>query len=160
MTDQSGALFALNDHDVPEREQALAHFYNTYKNEPLVVNKWLMLQANSTLPQVIDTVKNLIQHPAFDIHNPNNVYALLVTFGENTLRFHDKNGVGYRLLADQVLVIDKNNPQVSARIVRPLTQWKQMDAVRGVMMKAELTRIMESKNLSGNLFEIVSKSLL
>jgi aminopeptidase N len=160
MTDQSGALFALNDHAVPQREQALSHFYETYKNEPLVVNKWLMLQANTTLPHAIHDVKKLIHHPAFDIKNPNNVYALLVTLGDNTARFHDKNGAGYQLLADQVLVIDKNNPQVSARIVRPLTQWKQMDSVRGVMMKAELMRLLETKKLSSNLYEIVSKSVL
>ena len=160
MTDQLGALFALNDHDLPQREQALSYFYHAYENEPLVVNKWLSLQATTSLPHAIDDVKKLIQHPAFDINNPNNVYALLVTFGDNTLRFHDKNGSGYHLLAEQILVIDALNPQVSARIVRPLTQWQQMDAVRGVMMKAELTRLIETKNLSSNLYEIVSKSLV
>jgi aminopeptidase N len=160
MTDQLGALSALNDHDVPEREQALSHFYDNYKNEPLVVNKWLSLQASSTLPQVIDTVKNLIHHAAFDMNNPNNVYALLVTFGANTYRFNDVNGAGYQLLADQILMIDAKNPQVSARVVQPLTQWQQMDAVRGVMMRAELKRLLESKKLSANLYEVVSKSLM
>ncbi|OGT44351.1 MAG: aminopeptidase N [Gammaproteobacteria bacterium RIFCSPHIGHO2_12_FULL_40_19] len=160
MTDQLGALFALNDHDVPQREQALSNFYHAYENEPLVVNKWLQLQANTTLAHMIDDVKKLIHHPAFDINNPNNVYALLVTFGDNTVRFHDKNGSGYHLLAEQTLAIDAKNPQVSARIVRPLTQWKQIDSVRGVMMKAELTRLLESKKLSSNLYEIVSKSLV
>src|SRR3990167_4032112 len=87
-------------------------------------------------------------------------HALLVTFGENTLRFNEINGAGYQLLADQVLVIDKNNPQVAARIVQPLTHWKKLDVVRGALMKAELTRLLESKKLSGNVFEIVSKSLL
>ena len=160
MTDQLGALSALNDHDVMQRSQALGKFYDQYQHEPLVVNKWLALQAGSLLPHVIDDVKNLIHHAAFDIKNPNNVYALLVTFGQNTARFHDKHGDGYKLLADQVLAIDANNPQVSARVVSPLTQWQQMDAVRGVMMKAELTRIMESGKLSDNLYEIVKKSLV
>ncbi len=160
MTDQLGALSALNDHSVPQRESALSHFYDTYQDDPLVVNKWLSLQASSRLPQAIEDVKKLLHHPAFDINNPNNVYALLVTFGENTLRFHDKNGMGYQLLADQALKIDKHNPHVAARIVQPLTQWKQMDPVRGVMMKAELTRLLESKKLSDNLYEIVTKSVL
>lgn len=160
MTDQIGALIALNEHDLPEREDALARFYNTYQHEPLVVNKWFSLQAGSVLPSVVDDVRKLIQHPAFDIQNPNNVYALLVTFGDNMLRFHDKSGDAYRLLTEQIFAIDAINPQVSARIVRPLTQWKQLDAVRGVMMKAELTRLLESKKLSSNLYEIVSKSVL
>ncbi|HLB56378.1 MAG TPA: aminopeptidase N [Coxiellaceae bacterium] len=160
MTDQLGGLVALNDHDVPQREEALAAFYHQYQHEPLVVNKWLTLQASSTLPNTIEAVKNLIHNNAFDIKNPNNVFALLVTFGENTLRFNEINGAGYQLLADQVLVIDKNNPQVAARIVQPLTHWKKLDVVRGALMKAELTRLLESKKLSGNVFEIVSKSLL
>lgn len=158
MTDQLGALAVLNDHAIPERQKALSHFYTVYKNEPLVVNKWLSLQANSLLPGVISDVKKLIHHEAFDIQNPNNVYALLVTFGENTIRFHDKTGEGYKLLADQTLVIDEINPQVSARIIRPLTQWQQMDELRGELMKNELARLATVKNLSGNLYEIVSKS--
>ena len=160
MTDQWGALVALNDRDIPERERALTIFYEQYKNEPLVVNKWLSLCASSLLPNTLNDVKHLITHPAFDIHNPNNVYALLVTFGQNTVRFHDKHGDGYQLIADHVLKIDAHNPQVAARVVQPLTQWKQVDSVRGVMMKAELKRIIESGKLSDNLLEIVSKSLI
>ena len=160
MTDQIAGLMALNDRELPQREQALANFYEQYKNEPLVVNKWFSLCASTLLSHVTDDVKKLLQHPAFDINNPNNVYALLVTFGENTLRFHDKNGLGYRLIADQVLALDAFNPQVAVRVVQPLTQWKKMDAVRGVMMQAELKRIKESGKLSDNLLEIVSKSLV
>lgn len=159
MTDRLGALIAFNDHDVPLREQVLADFYHTYQHEPLVVNKWLSLQAGAAVPHAMNDVKKLLAHPAFDMNNPNNVYALLVTFGENTICFHDKNGGGYRLLATQVLLLDAKNPQVATRVVQPLTQWRQMDAVRGVMMKAELTRLLESQKLSDNLFEIVSKSL-
>ncbi|MDP1574482.1 MAG: aminopeptidase N [Coxiellaceae bacterium] len=159
MTDQFAALVALNDCDVPQREVALAKFYTQYQHEPLVMNKWLSLQASTLLSQAIHDVQALLVHPSYDQQNPNNVYALLVTFGENTLRFHDISGEGYKLIANQVLVLDKFNPQVSSRVVRPLIQWKQMDAVRGVMMQAELKRILESKKLSDNLYEIVSKSI-
>lgn len=159
MTDQWGALIALNDHDIAPRTEALTHFYDKYQHEPLVVNKWFALQASTLLPQAINDVKKLLHHPAFDINNPNNVYALLVTFGDNTLRFHEKNGDGYKLLTDQVLLIDAINPQVAARVVRPLTQWKQMDPARSVLMKIELMR-MRNASLSDNLCEIVNKSLL
>src|SRR3990167_4463045 len=159
MTDTIGALAALNNFAGGERERALTHFYETYQQEPLVVNKWLALQASTHLPHVLEDIEQLLTHPAFDIKNPNNVYALLVSFGDNTLQFHNKNGKGYRLIADQALVLDALNPQVSGRVVRPLTQWKQMDPTRSVMMRAELTRMMESGKLSYQLFEIVSKSV-
>ncbi|PIZ04447.1 MAG: aminopeptidase N [Gammaproteobacteria bacterium CG_4_10_14_0_8_um_filter_38_16] len=160
MTDQLGALSALNDHATLLREKALADFYDQYQHDMLVVNKWLALQASSLLPTVIGDVKKLLQHPAFDISNPNKVYALLVTFGQNTVRFHDKNGEGYELLAAQTQLIDAKNPQVSARVVQPLTQWKQMDSARGALMKAQLEKLSVSGKLSDNLFEIVTKSLV
>ena len=159
MTDCLGALKALNDHPVPQREQALSHFYHTYQHEPLVVNKWLTLHATSVLSSVLDAVKALLNHPAFDFKNPNNIYALLVAFGENTLRFHDKSGMAYRFLADEILKLDAENPQVAARVVQPLIQWQKMDEIRGTFMRAELQRIADQKNLSSNLYEIVMKSL-
>ena len=159
MTDQLGALYALNDHATLKRKSALEKFYQQYQNEPLVVNKWLSLHASSANEKVIDDIRALLHHRAFDIRNPNNVYALLVTFGENTVRFHDKSGVGYALLAEQILAIDTLNPQVSARVVRPLTQWKQMDVARGALMKAQLQWLFDTNKLSENLYEIVSKSL-
>lgn len=159
MTDQLGALYALNDMTSEKRKSALDKFYEQYQHEPLVVNKWLSLHASSANEKVIEDVKELLHHRAFDIRNPNNVYALLVTFGENTVRFHDKSGDGYALLAEQILVIDALNPQVSARVVRPLTQWKQMDDVRGALMKAQLQWLFDTKKLSENLYEIVLKSL-
>ena len=158
MTDQLGALIALNNHAVSSREKALSQFYDRYQHEPLVVNKWLSLHASTTLPSALKDVKQLTKHAAFDIQNPNNVYALLVTFGSNTLRFHDKSGDGYVFLADQVLTIDAKNPQVAARVLQPLTQWRQMDEARGSLMKAQLERLSTEK-LSDNVFEIVNKSI-
>lgn len=159
MTDKLGALSALNGHPAPERQLALDCFYQDYKNEPLVVNKWLTLQASTFLSQALSDVQRLIHHPSFDINNPNNVYALLVAFGGNTYRFHEETGQGYRFIADQTLILDAKNPQVAARVVQPLTRWEQMDADRAAFMKAELSRIASHKNLSGNLYEIVTKSL-
>ncbi|OGT25253.1 MAG: aminopeptidase N [Gammaproteobacteria bacterium RIFCSPLOWO2_02_FULL_42_14] len=158
MTDKLGALIALNHHVIDERETALTQFYEHYHREPLVVNKWFSLQASSTLPDTLQRVKSLLQHPAFDWKNPNNVYALLVTFGSNTLRFHDASGEAYEFLTDCILKIDANNPIVAARVVQPFSQWKQMDKSRGALMKAQLERL-SSQKLSDNLREIVAKSL-
>jgi len=125
-----------------------------------VINKWLTLQASSTILTTLDDVKNLLTHPAFDIKNPNNVYALLVTFGDNTLRFNDASGMGYQFIREQVEKLDLQNPQVAARVVQPLTRWKQIDSVRGILMKEQLETLAEKKNLSSNLVEIVTKSLV
>ena len=159
MTDAVGALSALINHDCEERDQALEEFYQQWKDQPLIVNKWLSLQASSTLPSTLEVVRKLTQHPAFDIKNPNNVYSLLAVFGANVVRFHDANGEGYRLVVDYVLKIDPVNPQVAAKILQPLTRWKIMDEKHQTLMKTELTRIARTSKLSTDVYEIVAKSL-
>lgn len=159
MTDMIGALSALLNHDCKERHQALEEFYQQWKGQLLVVNKWLTLHASSTLPSTLRTVRKLVKHSAFDIKNPNNVYSLLVAFGANEICFHDSSGEGYRLIADQALKIDLMNPQVAARVLQPLTRWKIMDEKRQWLMKEELNRIIKIKHLSSDIYEIVTKSL-
>ena len=152
-------LISLNNHHCSERKQALEQFYEKWKHEPLVVNKWLHLQASSGLSTTLDTVKRLISHPSFDILNPNNVYALLVGFGANTVRFHDSSGVAYQFLADQVIAIDAANPQVAARVLQPLIRWKQLDKMRCEKMREQLARIVAVESLSPDVYELASKGL-
>ena len=159
MTDIMGALIALINQDCKERDTALQAFYERWKDQPLVINKWFTLQARSTLPNTLARVKDLTQHPAFNIRNPNNVYFLLGAFGENVVRFHAVDGAGYRFLADQVLILDKMNPQIAARILRPLTYWQKIDPPRQQLMKKELTRIVNTPKLSKNVYELATKSL-
>jgi len=158
MTDQFLALLALNNFDCTERTEALSIFYKTWENEALIVNKWLSLQAGSQLPHTLSEVKKLIDHAAFDIYNPNNVYSLLGAYGTNTVSFHNSNGDGYQFLADQVLLIDKENPQVAAHVMRPLTTWQQLDVARGDLMRAELERIANTVGISPDVYEISTKS--
>jgi aminopeptidase N len=82
---------------LPERVQALASFYERWHDEALVVDKWLSVQAASRLADTLAVVRELLAHPAFDLHNPNKVYALLNTFGNNHVRFHAADGSGYLL---------------------------------------------------------------
>lgn len=159
MTDAVGALDALINHNCDERDKALAQFYEKCQGQPLVINKWLALQASSTLPDTLDKVKALMKHPSFNIHNPNNIYSLIGAFGMNVVCFHVESGKGYRFIADQVLAIDPANPQVAARILQPLTQWKKMDKKRQVLMKEQLKRIVDTPKVSRDIFEVASKSL-
>lgn len=160
MTDTIGALIALNNHMCDERENALNEFYQRWHQEALVVNKWFSLHATSTLPGTLDKVRQLLRHPSFHIHNPNNVYSLIGGFGANISQFHDSGGAGYQFVADQVLAVDSLNPQVAARIIQPLTYWKQVDDRRASLMRTELSRIAKAPKLSRDIYEIVEKSVM
>ncbi|MCK4608562.1 MAG: aminopeptidase N [Gammaproteobacteria bacterium] len=160
MTAVIGGLRGLVDFAVPEREQALAVFYKTWKHEELVINKWLELQAVAKLPNTLQTVKKLTKHPAFNIKNPNKVYVLIRAFAkQNPVRFHAINGAGYKFLTQQVLQLDRMNPQVAAAIIEPLINWRKFDKTRQQLMRKQLMRIKQQPKLSKNLHEIVQKSL-
>jgi aminopeptidase N len=160
MTDVLAALAVLVNIDCPERATAFDVFYRRWETDPLVVDKWFALQAVSSLPGTIDAVKALTNHPAFTRANPNRVRALVGAFAQgNPLHFHDASGAGYAFLADEVLTLDPDNPQVAARMVQALGQWRRFDPARQTLMKAQLRRIHDAKGLSTNTFEMVSKSL-
>ena len=160
MTDELGALEALNRADTPVRSEVLKHFYEKWKNETLVINKWLAIQALSPLPSTLAKVEELMKHPAFDETNPNKVYALYLQFAaQNSNRFHDPSGKAYRFIADRVMALDERNPQLSARLVSVFNAWKLFEPELRTLMKTELERILAKPNLSKNVFEIVSKAL-
>lgn len=160
MTDVMAALASLANYDGIEREEALKLFYEKWKDEPLVIDKWFAIQASSRLPGTLDRVKSLMHHPAFNIKNPNKVRSLIGAFSHgNMAAFNEGTGTGYAFLADQVLTLDGFNRQVAARMAGALSRWKRYDKSRQDLMKAQLKRIKESKGLSNDVFEIVTKSL-
>ena len=159
MTDAMAALGALANMDCAERRPALDAFYARWKDEPLVVDKWLAVQASSRLPGTLARVRELLSHPAFDLKVPNKVYALIRAFASNHVRFHAADGAGYAFLADQVIALNKLNPQVAARMARAFDRWKKFDAGRQEKAKAALERIGDSQGLSKDVGEIVSKAL-
>ena len=159
MTDVLAALGILSGVDCSERLEALAAFYQSWRNDPLVLDKWFGIQALSPLPGTVQAVTVLKTHPDFDMRNPNRVRALIGSFAVNQVRFHDASGAGYRLYTDTILQLDPTNGQVAARMVAPLGQWRRVDAGRQALMKAELQRILDLPGLSRNTFEMASKSL-
>jgi len=156
MTDQMAALGALCMSADNDRKNALQSFYKQWSNEPLVLLKWLTIQADSNIPGNLEVVKELMTHPAFDIKNPNKVYSLIGGFTRSAVNFHAADG--YTFLADVVMQLDKINPQVAARMVNPFTKWKRYDEGHQVLMKEQLNKILQS-NPSENVYEIVYKSL-
>lgn len=160
MTDMIGALSLLGDVASPARDRVLAEFYQKWQHDALVIDKWLAIQATSKLPGVLQRVKALLQHPAFDIKNPNKVRALIGSFCHNNLvQFHAEDGSGYEFLADQVLVLDKLNPQIAARLLTPMTYWHCYNERRQGVLRKQLERIVNTAEISKDVYEIAAKSL-
>ncbi|MEN8198926.1 MAG: aminopeptidase N [Thermodesulfobacteriota bacterium] len=159
MTDVLAVLSALSHCDIPERLQLLDGFYDKWKGDSLVMDKWLILQASSTLPTTLTTVRELMAHPAFSLGNPNKVRSLIGAFGANHVRFHEQSGEGYKFLADQILVLDSQNPQIAARLTTPFGAWKRYDTERQGLMESALKSIGAKDGLSADVAEMVRRIL-
>ena len=161
MTERLTALAVLvNSPYEEEKAWALDLFAENFKDNALVMDQWFSVQAGSPLPGGLERVKALMQHPAFNLKNPNKVRSLVGAFaGQNLINFHAADGSGYRFLADLVIQLNGFNPQIASRQLAPLTRWRKYDSARQALMKGELERIRASGDLSSDVFEVVSKSL-
>ncbi len=160
MTDAIAALAELCHLNSPIKYQALKEFHDKWQNDPQVMDKWLMIQACAKNKDSLDNVKSLMQHPIFNINNPNKVRSLIGAFSmANPTAFHHQSGSGYEFLTNQVITLDKINPQVAARLLSPLGQWRRFDKIRQDKMLSALKLILSQKDLSSDVFEIASKSL-
>ncbi|XP_040985933.1 puromycin-sensitive aminopeptidase isoform X2 [Juglans microcarpa x Juglans regia] len=159
MTEQFSALVAIVQNPGKTRDDVLADFYSKWQHDFLVVNKWFALQAMSDIPGNVENVRSLLNHPAFDMRNPNKVYSLIGGFCGSPVNFHAKDGSGYKFLGEIVLQLDKLNPQVASRMVSAFSRWRRYDETRQNLAKAQLEKIMSTNGLSENVFEIASKSL-
>jgi aminopeptidase N len=159
MTDMIVGLAALSRMPSPQREAAFADFHDRFRGDPLVLDKWMSLQAGAMRPDTVETVRALMRHPAFDIRNPNRVRALVGAFSVNHLRFHGADGSGYALVGEVIRSLDPINPQVAARLAGSFESWRRYDPARQARMRAELEQVKAIKPISPNLFEIVSKMI-
>ena len=159
MTDRQGALGVLAGLENPLREAKLTDFYERYKGNALVIDKWFTLQACSLHPQVLEHVEALAEHPDFTLHNPNRVRSLYMALAGNPPAFHAASGKGYRMIADLILALDPINPQTAARFVPALGRWRRLEDGRAALMRAELERIKAAAHLSRDTFEQVTRSL-
>ena len=160
MTDVLAALGCLASSDSPQRSRVLEAFYRQWRDDPLVLDKWFLLQATSRRPEALAEVRRLMVDPAFNIRNPNKVRSLIGAFCQgNPARFHSACGSGYGFCADQVLAIDPFNPQVAARLLGALSRWRRYDGARQGLMHKELERVLAAEGLSPDCYEIAAKSL-
>ncbi len=160
MTDRVTALFCLADSTKPERAEVFADFYERFKDYPLVVDKWFKLQAMANRKVIFDDFAALRAHPEFNIKNPNRVRSLYTAFSVlNPVKFHDPSGQGYDLQSDAIIELNAINPQIAARQVTPFREWKRYTPALQAKMQAALQKILDTPDLSNDVFELVSKSL-
>ncbi len=160
MTDRIAALSCLSNNKNEEREDAFSDFYQRFKSYPLVIDKWFSLQATSERQDVISNIKKLRKHSDFNIKNPNRVRSLYAAFAmNNPAGFHAADGSGYDLLTNAIIELNTINPQIAARLLMPMRDWKRYTPDRQELLKKSLERILAEKNISPNVFEIASKSL-
>ena len=165
MTERYGALAALVQSDAPERIEALAAFHERYRDDALVLDKWFQLQAgawrwSASAPSTLEQVRALMGNPAFSLSNPNKVYALLGGyFKANAAEFHREDGAGYAFWAEQVIALNRSNPQVASRMARALEGWRKFTPEIQVRIRAALETVAAEEGLSPDVAEIVGKAL-
>lgn len=159
MTDRIAALDVLEHTDELLAKEAFGDFYNKYKGNTLVMNKYFALLSSSLRDGVLHRVKVLQSDEAYDEKVPNLVRSLVGTFARNHKHFHAKDGEGYKFVADKIMEIDKINPQIASGLCSTFKIYDKMNKENQKLMKRELMRVVSTQSLSKNSFEIIEKIL-
>ena len=161
MTDALAALALLANQALPARDEALAFFEDRWREYPLVMDKWLRVQAVSRCEDTVARVRDLIRHRCYQHDNPNKIHALIGALAHtNPLRFHERDGSGYQLVAEQLLATDAKNPQVAARLASAFNLWRHYEPGRRERMHKVLQNISAAEHLSRDVGEIIERALV
>ena len=160
MTDSLAALAAAVGAQLPCRDVLMAEFDQRWHQDGLVMDKWFTLQATSPADDVLDKVRALLQHRSFSLSNPNRTRSLIGAFASaNPAAFHAADGSGYQFLVEILSDLNQRNPQVASRLIEPLIRLKRYDATRQGLMRQALEQLKGLENLSGDLYEKITKAL-
>ena len=156
MSLQLPALGNLNRHG--QGSEAISQFYQQWRHERLVIDKWFSLQV-STCPasQAVNVARNLLKHPDFTLKNPNRFRALVGALAMTPAAFHQADGSAYALVVDQLIALDDINPQLCARMTTVFETWRRYDGARQELMRAALCRLAAKPNLSRDTKEMVTR---
>jgi aminopeptidase N len=160
LTDRLAGIRSVIKHgSAKTRDSVLDRVLQAWRDEALVVNQWFSMQAIRPASEAVEEVERLAGHEAFDWRNPNKVRALIGAFATaNLVGFHRADGAGYRLLADAIIKLQADNPQIAARLCTPLTRYRRY-AIGQENMRAELGRIARVEDLSRDVYEVVERAL-
>lgn len=160
MTDELSSLQILTHVDCPQKDQAFGMFYDKWKNNSLVIDKWFSMQAISAADNTLGRIQKLENHEMFDFKNPNKVRSLFSVFSMlNLYCFHKDDGKGYEYISDKIIQLDAINASVAARMANCFKRWKKLDNKRQGLIKSSLEKILSQENLSKGTYEVVSKIL-
>ena len=160
MTEAVAALEALGAAESPAFDEALTAFYERWKANPLVIDKWFSVQAASPRGDALARVEQLRAHAEFNLKNPNRVRSLAAAFAmRNPRAFHAANGEGYRFLASLAETIDPLNPALAARLLTPFESWRRFDSRRQEHARKALEQLASLPQLSKNTREMVERTL-
>jgi Aminopeptidase N len=160
MTDTLAAMQAANGGRLPLLDDLLADFEGKWHQDGLVMDNWLRIQAQGSIDRVFVQLEQAMQHPVFSLKNPNRVRALIGTFSTaNPFAFHQADGRGYRLLCRVIAELNQINPQVAARLITPLIQFKKLDQGRRSLIRHELEGLAALPELSRDLSEKIGRAL-
>jgi aminopeptidase N len=145
---------------LPCRESLMAAYDERWHHDGLVMDKWFIQQATSPAADVLQKVRSLLNHRSFSMGNPNRVRSLIGAFASaNPSAFHAADGSGYQFLTEMLTDLNTRNPQVAARMIEPLIRLKRYDQNRQALMRQALQQLKGLENLSGDLFEKITKAL-
>ncbi|MGX1924955.1 aminopeptidase N [Vibrio sp. NH-7] len=160
MTDTVAAMSAANSAQLPCRETLMADYSDKWKHDGLVMDKWFALQGCNPAENVLEVIKETMNHEAFSLKNPNRTRSLIGSFlNMNPVRFHAKTGEGYKFAGEILKEMNSSNPQVASRLIDPLLKFRKYDEERQALIKAELEALKSMDNLAKDLFEKVTKAL-
>jgi aminopeptidase N len=161
MTDRLAALQILVHGQAKNATTVLDDFEYRFKDQPLVIDKWLAIQASCPRPETVESVNQLLGHPLFAIHNPNKVRALIGTMAvHNCAAFHRADGQGHALLGQVIDQVDGFNPQLAARLAASLGRWRRFASPQADSMRAVLETLAGRSGLSRDLAEVTQAALM
>lgn len=155
MTDKISALASLCLTESPEKQNALSAFYQQWQSDAVVFNKWLQVQAVVPATTTFNLVKKLAQTAPFSSENPNNIYSLHGLFGDNNYALQTNEQEAFRWLCDEIIKIDKLNPQVAARVCGSFNFVKKYPENIKNLAQIEIKRVLAEPQLSKNARELL-----
>jgi len=158
MGDQLAALRAMVNGGLAGADDLLERFHTQWQHEALVIDQWFSLQVGSPAIDAVARARRLLVHPQFELTNPNRVRALIGAFCGNAAAFHRADGAGYRFLAEQVIALDRVNPQIAARLAGAFGRWRRVDPARQALAASAMQGILDQPALSPNVYEVVHKA--